>query len=405
MKDASARMLVAIALLALSLASHAEIVRSDYFGMHVHNLQTLRRTAIEPFGFLRLWDTGTTWAHLEPNAGNWDFHVIDGFVEEADKRHVQILYVLGMTPAWASSNPDAESNYFKGASSPPADIDRWRTYVRTVATRYKGRIKYWELWNEINVKQFYSGDLSTLVLLEQIASEELKAIDAKNVLLSASIQGGAFRQLDQYFAAGGGRYADGIAYHFYALKEEPEEVLSRINTVRALMRKYGLEQKPLWNTEFGWLIENRDGTFGKHMKPDWWSWRKVDQEEAPGIVMRALLMGLAGGVEASFWYAWDNSAMGLSENGEPKQAARAYTRLQEWVVGADFRGCQEALEIWKCHLTRNGKDSWIVWSQEKRTFSIPTEWHIGTVQRYVAAPTPINGGSIGVGPIPIRLAP
>ena len=68
--------------------------------------------------------------------------------------------MFGMTPGWAAQDRNAKSHYFVGASSPPADIEDWRAYVRAVATRYKGRIRYWELWNEVNDKLFYSGAVS-----------------------------------------------------------------------------------------------------------------------------------------------------------------------------------------------------------------------------------------------------
>lgn len=396
---------IAVCLILVAGQARAELVGADFFGMHVHKLPNDLSSKKFPYGFLRLWDTGTSWAHLERSQGNWDFKLLDGYVTAAEKSGSRILYVLGMTPAWAAKNPSAESHYMKGASSPPADVAAWRTYVRTLATRYKGRIQHWELWNEVNVKKFYSGDVKTLIALEQAAAEELKAVDAGNILLSASFQGGAFTEFDKYLAAGGARAADGIAYHFYALKEEPEELRNRINKVRDLMHKHGLGSMPLWNTEFGWLLANRDGTYGSGINMSWLTWRKVGYDEAPGIVMRAMLVSMDGRVKSSFWYAWDNSAMGLSENGQLKPAAYGFTRLQEWVVGAEFGGCQPVADIWRCRLSRNGSDSWIVWSQRQQSFAIPPTWRVSKLQRYAAQPVPLTSTSIEVGPVPILLIP
>ena len=96
----------------------------------------------------------------------------------------------------------------------------------------------------------------------------------------------------------------------------------------------------------------------------------------------------------------DNTALGLSEQGVPKPAALGFNRLQEWVVGSEFRGCELKSAVWRCRLSRNGVDSWIVWSQTKQTFTIPADWRVGRVQRYVAAPVPIDGREIETGPIP-----
>ncbi len=63
--------------------------------------------------------------------------------------------------------------------------------------------------------------------------------------------------LDEYFAKGGWRYADIVGYHFYVPKSRPEAMLPLIQKVQAIMRKYGLEKIPLWNTETGWGMANK----------------------------------------------------------------------------------------------------------------------------------------------------
>ena len=109
------------------------------------------------FGTLRLWDDlqGTTWAELEPAKGVWNWALLDNFVEAAEEHGVSdILLTLGQTPGWASSSPDTASGLFvlsAGAPAPPADIQDWRDYVTAVAQRYKGRIRYYEIWNEPNI--------------------------------------------------------------------------------------------------------------------------------------------------------------------------------------------------------------------------------------------------------------
>ncbi|MHB1214954.1 MAG: beta-galactosidase [Thiobacillus sp.] len=386
----------------------AETLGTDLFGLHVHGLARGGDWPGIDFGYIRLWDAGVLWRDLEPSKGEWKFGLLDHYVDDAQKRGVKVLLTLGQTPKWAASRPDADSPYGAGASSDPRSMDDWRNYVETLATRYKGRIQAWEIWNEANVKHFYSGDYARLAEMERIAAEVLKSVDPANIVLTPSVQGGAFRQLDDYFKAGGGQYADAISYHFYALTEAPEILPERIRKVREVMVRHGLGNKPLWNTEIGWLIPNSDGGFGGNFKPAWHSWRKTETLEAAGFVVRSYLLCLNGGIRHVFWYSWDSSAMGLAESKGriPKPAARGFARAREWLVGASFSGCSTSGgfwsgDIWSCELERDGKKQWVVWSDAERKFSIPPEWKVVTMQGlFDPAPGAIVGGP-SIGPLPV----
>lgn len=403
-----------LACLALGTTSQvsAEIVQPELFGLHVHGMARGGDWPGTEFGYLRLWDAGVLWRDLEPAKGEWKFDLLDRYVDEAQKRGVKLLLTLGQTPKWAASQPDAHSPYGDGASSDPRSMVDWRSYVETLARRYKGRIHAWEIWNEVNVKHFYRGDFARLAEMERIASEVLKSVDPANIVLSPSVQGGAFRQLNAYFQAGGGRHADAISYHFYALTEEPEILPERIRKVREVMARHGLAGKPLWNTEIGWLIPNSDGGFGARFKPAWRKWRKTTSIEAAGFVARSYLLCLNGGVSHVFWYAWDNGALGLAENKGtvPKPAARGYARAREWLVGASFNGCTQGggglwqAPVWRCELERDGKKQWVVWSEEKQAFPIPLDWQILTAQGLFDASTKLVAGTISIGPLPVLLS-
>ena len=179
--------------------TYAEVVMPEQFGMHLHGLARGSSWPSVNFGFIRLWDTGTNWSHIEPYKGQWNFKDLDRYVDTAHEKKVKVLMTLGQTPQWAALNPAAESPYSPGASSPPKDILDWRNYVRTLAERYKGKITHWEVWNEVDVKHFYSGDMKTLVVLERAAAEVLKSVDPANVVLTPSVQSGAFGKLDAFF--------------------------------------------------------------------------------------------------------------------------------------------------------------------------------------------------------------
>ena len=52
----------------------------------------------------------------------------------------------------------------------------WRDYLTAVATRYKGRAHYFQVWNEPNQPDFYQGSMETLVAMTRIAYEVIKGV-------------------------------------------------------------------------------------------------------------------------------------------------------------------------------------------------------------------------------------
>lgn len=390
-----------------------------YFGMHIHravqtqpwlpNGDKLTPWPSVKFGSWRLWDAYVAWPSLEPEKGKWNFSTLDKYVAMAKLTGVQLLLPLGLTPAWASARPDEPSGYRPGNAAEPHDIQDWRNYVRTVATRYKGRIRFYELWNEVNYKHFYSGSPEKLIELARIAYETIKEVDPDAIVVSPSVTGGGrhLKWLDDYLAKGGGQYADVISYHFYVPKDPPEAMLPLIRQVQDIMRKHGQAHKPLWNTETGWQLENhpetpRVGAAGA-------DWLKLDNERASAYLARALILGWSAGVTRYYWYAWDNMDMGLIEPGEltMKPAALSYDSAVRWLLGAKVGACESTDNRWFCPLQRKSGDrAWIAWtdSNARMEWSVPVAWNIKDIERLDGSAYPwVAGNKVILSGIPIML--
>lgn len=401
-------------------ARNATAVPLTYFGMHIHRIDVPQPWVpygdkITPwpsvkFGSWRLWDAAVAWINLEPARGKWNFKTLDKSVALAEREGIDLVLAFGLTPRWASARPDEPSAYRTGSAAEPRDIEDWRTYVSTVARRYKGRIKKYELWNEVNVKGFYSGSQEKLVELARVAYQTLKEIDPGIVFVSPSVVGkDNYPWLDEYLNKGGAQYLDVVGYHFYASKASPETMLPTIRQVQGIMRKHGLGNKPLWNTETGWWIKNK-----KDMPPVMpvigvrTGWRKLDDELAPAYVARSYFLSWPAGVSRLYWYAWDNTDMGFiqPDSHELKPAAVAYDTVVSWLTGGMLKQCGQEGVVWTCQLVRaDGKSATAIWTENdtEQNWNIPVGWNIASVERLDGSAFKPNGRSIRIGAAPVLL--
>ncbi len=376
-----------------------------FFGLHIHRDGVIP-WPVAPFGTWRLWDANVVWPWLEPKRDEWHFERLDALLGLAEQHHVEILLPLGRSPTWASTRPTDPPVWVPGYAAEPKDIEDWRHYVRTVATRYKGRVHYYEIWNEPNARAFYTGTVEAMVKLVRVASHELKEVDSSNQVVSPSpVDDVGISWLEEFLRKGGGQYVDIIGFHFYVVTRRPEAALPLIGKVRAIVAQYGASDKPLWNTEAGWFIENHlEDPSAPPASPD-----AVSDSEASAYVARAYILNWAAGVSRFYWYAWDNKIMGLTEadGATPKRPAYAYAEIEKWLVGARITSCDaENSGTWTCHLTReHGYEGWILWQPDRKApFRVPRDWAVrrlrdlGGNQRDLAA-----GQEIEIGPLPILL--
>jgi hypothetical protein len=367
-------------------------VPKTLFGMHVLHLFVPPYTPWPDasFGAWRLWDTYTAWPSLEPAKGKWNFSGLDKYVALAEQHHVEVMLTLGLTPQWISSRPEERSNYGRGNAAMPRETNAWRDYVRAVAERYKGKIQAYELWNEPTTvsKGQFSGSAQQMVQLSREAYQTLKQVDPSIIVVSPSTTGASGMEwLDQYLKAGGGKYADVIGDHLYTTPHPPEEIVTLAQQVERIMQKDGVGDKPLWDTETGYAIQNKQSIVRAVPGSGLFS-AVLPEDEAAAYVARMYILAWSAGISRLYWYAWDNWDMGLVDrDGKTlKSPAIAYGQVEGWLVGATMTSCgSNAAETWICTITRpGGYHGWIMWNPTATRhlfkFPIPVGWHVTRVR-------------------------
>jgi len=363
--------------------------------MHFHHLGSTTPWPDVPINQWRLWDAYVAWPNLEPAKGQWRFATLDRYVSLAAEHHVGLLLPLGLSPGWASARPLEKSTYQPGAAAEPRSIEDWRAYVGTVVRRYKGRIQAYEIWNEPNLKQFYSGTVDQMILLTREASRIIREIDPNALIVSPSAtQDRGVSWLAEFLLKGGGAFVDVIGFHLYVAPQPPEATFNLVTSVRQTMAQNGSGEKPIWNTEAGWFLP----------KP-------FPEELAAAYVLRECIVNWAAGVQRLYWYAWDNHGWVSLETTEHDSrtltsAGQAYIVAFRWLFGARILSCKsDGQQRWICELDRDGHRQRILWSVAGRTpYRVPLQWHVERRELASGATDSLNSPDIELGPEPMLLS-
>ena len=293
--------------------------------------------------YYRLWDMKVAWRDVNPAPGVFDWSILDRRVSQAEAWGGRPLLVLGLTPQWAAADPAAgDSRWGAGSSSPPANIDSWTTYIRAVSSRYGNRIGAYELWNEANLKTFWTGDAKQMLDLAAAAYPVIKQNSPGATVLAPSVttrlsSGGRFSA--DFLAAAAelpNRPLDALTIHSYpkgtagvsfdgnctALEERgetPQDCVSgRSPAAAAQQRTRDIRQwqqavvgalgpdspilkKPIWDTEVNY------GLAGPGIIPG------VDWTSDQGAKLMSYTFGDSAhlGIDVTVWYEFTASPYSL----------------------------------------------------------------------------------------------
>jgi len=366
-------------------------VPRTYFAMNLAGSAWKHPWPTVDVGAVRIFDS--VWAKIEPEKGAWDFSHLDQDVDQAQQHKTDVDLVLGSTPTWASARP-TETNPYRfqvpGSRSEARDIADWEHYVRTVATRYKGRVHIYEMWNEPNMKDNYSGNVPHLVQLCSAAYRVLKQVDPTIRVISPSpAPGGGPQYLRSFIEQGGGKTFDILGFHFYdnlsSDRIHPESIVGSAQQLKNMLVSLKLPDIPIWNTESGYYIHSAP-TAKSYIKNYPAHIHVLAQQEAVDAVGRSYALAWAVGIERFFWYGWGEPAYAIvDDNGnDAKDATRAYAAISKWLLGATYQSLThntQSMEWVIVSRTEKGSLQYIIWTnKDKETFTIPKDWKVSQIE-------------------------
>ena len=209
----------------------------------------------------------------EPYRSAWEKY--DQIVEMAEAQGLELIVRLSTPPAWSRAEGEAV-----GTFAPPDDVQDFADYVSAVVSRYQGRIRYYQLWNEPNIYPewgHYPINPEAYVELLKAGAEAARAADPNVVIIAGALAATIDLQpdaipteqslsdlifLQRMYDAGAAPYFDIMAVQGYGLWSGPTDTrmhprvlnISHHLFIRDLMVENGDAHKPIWISEMNWNV-------------------------------------------------------------------------------------------------------------------------------------------------------
>ncbi len=254
------------------------------------------------------------WNEIQRAAGGaFDFDYLDKAVNHDIANGIQVQGILLGAPTWAVAGGTISQ-------------DAWQRYVRETVAHFKGRVRYWEIWNEPDLLNadgsgiFWHWSIADYYALLKTGYKAAKAADPDSKVLVGAL---AFPYNNENFfpkfldemsrdtsAKQNNQYFDILPLHLYgraaAIFDLPLGYVGSPDFAgfHSLMLNYGFD-KPIWVNEAG--VGIWDTGTGKNAPG------RATMSEHASYIMQAFAYGLAGGVDKVFMFQLYDDGAGAND--------------------------------------------------------------------------------------------
>jgi hypothetical protein len=266
------------------------------------------------------------WSLAEPRRGNYQWLGLDELLSDAQSEGLKVVLRVDSAPDWARSGP---------AGSPPDDMADFGDFMSVLATRARGKVSGYVIWNEPNLPENWGGSPNAREYVQMLESvyPRIKAADPDAAVITSGMAttggpggsecgvgtalasgpltaytrelyaSGVVNDLDficRIYRRGGKPYFDVLGSHPYGFAYEPQRdptsvsglAFRRVEQQRALMEIRNDGGKQIWVIEFGWILD--PGSTCRHWG-DWptRTWQIVSRQNQADYLRDAYLYAMS----------------------------------------------------------------------------------------------------------------
>ncbi|MCD6384725.1 cellulase family glycosylhydrolase [Candidatus Sumerlaeota bacterium] len=264
---------------------------------------------------------------------------------------------------------DYTNKFYDGGDAPYSDEARkaFARYAEFLARELKGKVRYFEVWNEPNVDAFWrpKKNPDNYVKLLKEVYPAVKRGNPDAVVIGVSLATLDMEFLNAVLEKGALEYMDVLSIHPYCHPRSPEEaqIFEKIKQIFNKTKKMG-NPKPIWLTEIGFPTHKGGGI------------TEIRQAE---MIARTYLLSLSiPEIQTTFWYWlgpdgpkewWSEDRFGiLHQDGSPKPSYIALKSLINLLKDAKFVKAFSPAE--KTHILQFKKGEefiYSIWAEDVKT--------------------------------------
>ena len=230
------------------------------------------------FGWVK---QAVAWRDVEGFAkGEYDWYRPDRIVQQANEANLNLLIRIDHQPLWSV---EALVDKPVTQNQPPINYQDFGDFCFALASRYKGRIQAYQVWNEPNLSREWgeqSPDPAEYTELLRVCYQGIKTADPEAIVVSAGLAPTGTQPpaampddlfLQGMYEAGAANYFDALGLNAPGYKAPPElppeeglkeewgghrwNVFRHVEDMRAIMVANGDAEKQVVILETGWILQ------------------------------------------------------------------------------------------------------------------------------------------------------
>ncbi len=258
------------------------------------------------------------WRDIEgAKKGVFDWSHADGVVYAANAKKIDLMARIDNSPDWAAPGCFDQA---KSVMGPPKKTQDWADFLKAFATRYKQRIRAYEIWNEPNLSREWCNrppNPAAYAAFLKASYQAIKSVDPNAMIISGGLtpttccsdgkqampDAQFFKKMYEAMGKKSDGYFDVLGVHAAGFKAEPEAdpavvakdpaltnndpsstdlkriyCFRHVEDIRQIMVQNGDTKKQLAITEFGWTSDPTNKAY---------SWFRVDEATKAQRIVRA----------------------------------------------------------------------------------------------------------------------